>query len=184
MANDFLLVSTSRPADETRTPALYQLTAEYIAIQQKLEEEGLDPQVIADTLEGLAFPLEQKAVACAHVFWNLDMQALAMGVAIERMQQRLQSVEKKSAAIHEYIRTNMIHAGIDKIETPEVKLQLKKLPASVEIFDEDMLPAIYFTLPEPPEPRPDKKQIADDLKAGTDVPGARLSREDFRLEIK
>ncbi len=90
----------------------------------------------------------------------------------------------KGAAVHRYIHTNMIYTGIHNSETPEVKLQLQDLPPSVEIVYEDMRQEIYLTLPAPPEPRPDKEQISDALKAGTDVPGARLSREDFRLEIK
>jgi hypothetical protein len=37
--------------------------------------------------------------------------------------------------------------------------------------------------PEPPAPRPDKAAIKDAIKAGRDVPGARLVQSD-RLEIK
>ena len=171
-------------SDQTLVPALYQLTAEYVAIQQKLLEDDLPPEVIADTLESLSFPLEKKAIAVAHVIGNFEAAALAMIEAETRMATRRTSIEAKATKLREYLRVNMIHAGIHSIESPEASLKLKKKPQSVEIYNSDLLPADYMRMPPAPDPKPDKKLIADAIKDGFDVPGAKLSNEDYRLEIR
>lgn len=55
--------------------------------------------------------------------------------------------------------------------------------AAVDVFEPALLPAQFMRQPEPPLPAPDKTAIKDALKAGQDVPGARLATTN-RLEIK
>jgi hypothetical protein len=51
------------------------------------------------------------------------------------------------------------------------------------VFDAAQVPAEFMKQPEPPPAAPDKTAIKAALKAGTDVPGARLVRGQ-RLEAK
>jgi hypothetical protein len=60
---------------------------------------------------------------------------------------------------------------------------LRERDESIEVFDESMVPAVYMNVPEPPAPKPDKAAIRRAIKAGQDVPGARIVKRD-RLEIK
>jgi hypothetical protein len=55
----------------------------------------------------------------------------------------------------------------------------------VSIFDEKQIPAEFMRTPEPkpPVPVPNKKAIAEAIKAGIDVPGAKIVKSD-RLEIR
>ncbi len=169
---------------DNHLPALYELTAEYLAIQKKLLEDDLPPEVIADTLEGLAYPLEKKAIAVAHVIGNFEAACLAMIEAETRIAKRRNDMERKAEKLRDYLRVNMIHAGIHSIESPEMALKLKKKPPSVEIFNHDGIPAEFMRLPEAPDPVPDKKLIAETIKAGGEVQGAKLLTDEYRLEIK
>ena len=72
---------------------------------------------------------------------------------------------------------------IEKIECPLFKVAIQKNPAAVDIFDALSIPADYMTTPKPPAPAPDKAKIKDAIKAGQEVPGARLTQS-TRLSIK
>jgi hypothetical protein len=51
------------------------------------------------------------------------------------------------------------------------------------VVDSSKLPAEYWRLPPAPEPQPDKKKIADDIKHGVVIEGVQLVKKP-RLEIK
>lgn len=53
---------------------------------------------------------------------------------------------------------------------------------SVQIFDDRQIPADYMRQAPPPPPLPDKKLIAQAIKDGFDVPGAKLIKRD-RIKV-
>jgi hypothetical protein len=67
-------------------------------------------------------------------------------------------------------------AGVQKIEGPRFKITIRSNPEAVDVFDAAQVPAAFMRQPEPPPPSPDKTAIKAALKAGTDVPGARLTQ--------
>lgn len=77
----------------------------------------------------------------------------------------------------------MALAGVQKIDCPHFAIKVAADPPSVVIDDERQVPAEFIRQPEPPPPQPDKKAIAEALKAGQDIPGARLVRGK-RLDIR
>src|SRR5260364_273407 len=68
------------------------------------------------------------------------------------------------------------HAGLQKVECPYFNIAIRTNPPAVQIEDVRQIPAQFMRQPEPPPPAPDKKAIKEALEAGTDVPGARLVR--------
>jgi hypothetical protein len=66
----------------------------------------------------------------------------------------------------------------------EFTLKLQRLPPHCEITDARAIPADYLRHPPAPLPEPDKKKLLDDLKEGVLIPGAALSRPEFKLVIK
>lgn len=165
-------------------PALYQLSAEFIEASRALAEMDIDPQTLADTLEGLQGTLELKATNVACFARNLEATAAAIKDAETQMATRRKAIENRAQHLRDYIRVNMERTGISKIESPMFAISLRKSPASVEIFNADLLPADYMRQPEAPPPAPDKKLIAQAIKDGYEVPGAKLSDTVYRLEIK
>ena len=163
--------------------SLYELSAEYQAIQNKLLDSDFDEQTIADTLEGAAGELEVKAVNVAMFIRNLEASADAIKEAEKQMADRRKTLEKKADAIKTYLKNNMQACGITKIESPYFALTLKKNPPAVVIDNAGQVPSNLYVYPEAPEPFPDKKAIAELLKAGEVVNGAHLEQGE-RLEIK
>lgn len=163
--------------------ALYEIAAEYRDAATKLAELDLDAQTIADTLEGLSGDLETKAQNVAFFVRNLEATAAAIKQAEADMAARRKAMENRADGLKRYIFESMKFAGIEKIECPHFRLSIKNNPAAVEIFEPGLVPASFMRTPEPPPPAPDKTAIKEALKAGQDVPGARLTSGQ-RLEIK
>lgn len=163
--------------------ALYVLAGEYRAAAEKLAELDLDPQTVADTLEGLSGDLEQKAVAVAMVARNFDATAVAIKEAEAAMAARRKAIENRSAGLRNYLLACMQSTGIKKIDCPHFTLSVRDNPPAVDVFDAAQIPAEYMRQPEPPPPAPDKAAIKEAIKAGRDVPGARLTQGQ-RLDVK
>jgi len=164
-------------------PSLYELTNEYEAALAELADMELDDETLKDTLEGLAGTLEVKAVNVALFVRNLESTAAAIKDAEKAMSDRRRAIENRAAKVKDYIKDNMIRAGILKIESPYFRLAIQNNPPSVKIENVDELPPHFLKIPEPPPPVPDKTAIGAALKAGGNVPGAWLEQGQ-RLVIK
>lgn len=157
--------------------ALYQIAENYREAVDKLSDMDLPPEAVQDTLEALQGEIQVKATNVAAFCQNLEALAESIKFAEEKMCHRRKVIENRVASIKDYIKNCMESTGITKIELtdrPEFKLSIKKNPPSVEIVDQVIVPDKYLKYPVPPPPSLDKKLIADDLKKGVEVPGARL----------
>lgn len=164
-------------------PSLYEIATEFAADAEKLQELDLDPQTLSDTLESLSGALEQKAQNTAMVVRNLESMALAMKDAEDRMRERRKAVENRAAALQTYILRCMQHAKISKIESPALRISVRKNPPSVVIDAASQIPAKYWRFPDPPPAEIDKKAINEAIAEGHEVPGAHTEQTE-RLEIR
>jgi len=163
--------------------SLYELAAEFRETAATLADMDLPPEVVADTLESISLPIEQKAGQVAAFIRNLEATADQIKAAEKQMADRRKAMENRAASVKEYLRTNMAACGMTKIDHPLFKISLRDNPESVVIDDERQIPVDYLRQPEPPAPTPDKTLIKQAIKDGFDVPGAHLARSQ-RLEIK
>jgi hypothetical protein len=164
--------------------SLFALASQYRELQTLADSEADIPeQVLADTLEGLGGELEVKAQNVAGFLLSQEAFADAIDAAAERMTERAKRLRNRNVWLKQYLLSNMLAAGKTKIESPELVLAVKKTPAAVIVFDEASVPDSFKVQPPTPPPRLDKRAMADAMKAGTDVPGARMEGG-YRLEIK
>jgi hypothetical protein len=163
--------------------ALYQLAELYRDAEQTLADTDLPENVIADTLEGLSGTLQIKSTNVAMVMRNMEATVEAIDKAIADMTHRKKVIQNRADNLRAYLKQCMETAGITKIECPHFVLAIKKNPPKVVIDDAESVPADFMRIPELPAPEIDKKSIADALKSGIDVPGARLE-SGTRLDIK
>lgn len=162
--------------------ALFQLTAEYRATCDKLADLDLDPQTLADTLEGERWPLEVKAQNVAVVILGLEAQAKAIKERCKALDAMGEAAERRAEHLRNYLADNLRAAEITKVEGDDVVIGWRKSTA-VEIEDETQIPAEFMVTPPPPAARPDKTAISKALKAGQEVPGARLEHRQ-NLQIR
>lgn len=162
---------------------LYILAQEYRASADRLADLDLDERTVLDTLDGMSGELEAKATNVAMFIRNLEASAVAIREAEGQMAARRKSIEARAKRMNEYLLHNMQFAGVLKIESPHFALVVRNNPPAVVIDDSWQIPAEFMKQPEPPPPAPDKTAIKEAIKAGREVPGARLT-QGVRLEIK
>ncbi len=163
--------------------ALYELAAEYREAAHRLADTDLDEQTIADTLDGMAGEIEQKAVAVAMVIRNIKAEEDAIQQAVAGMVERQKAKAKTVERLKDYLKNNLEACGLKKVESPYFVVSVRANPASVVIDDESAIPTMFLVHPPAPAPRPDKTAIKEAIKAGANVPGAHVSSS-TRIDIK
>lgn len=162
---------------------LYELTAQRLELQTKLESLNLDEVTVADTLEGDSTEIAAKIEDYGFVIRNLESFVGAIKEEENRLADRRKANEKKLAHIKDWLLSNMVACGISKIECPVFSVTVRSNPGSVIIDNDKLIPDEYMTVPELPVPVPNKKLIAAAIKDGLDVPGCHAEKSQ-RVEIK
>jgi hypothetical protein len=152
--------------------------------------DQIDPETgeMSEELGAALAQFEGKGEAVTAYILNLDANAEMIRAAAAKMIERAEKLEKRAAHYRDYLAFNMKRTGITQISARDGSFEARLLierDASVHVFDEKQLPAAYMRTPEPKPvvPVPNKKAIAAALRAGKDVPGAKIIKND-RLELK
>lgn len=163
-------------------PALYEIGKEYLEALEALTDPELDIPLdaISDTLEGIEGQLQEKATNVAKFMRSLEATASAIKEAEQKMAQRRKAIESRADWLKDYLKRNMEHSGITKIESPWFVLSIQKNPPSVVIDDESLIPDEFKS--EVVTVKIDKASIKKACASG-EVSGAHLE-QGTRLSIK
>lgn len=166
--------------------ALFNIANQYLRLAEQLADGDFDAATIADTIEasGITDELATKAQGIEYVARGAEAHNLAIDAEIARLQALKAQRMKVAAGLRGYLLDNMQRMQIERIDCPMFSISIRKNPPSVDIYDPLSLPAQYMVLPEPKPPiaAPDKKAIAAAIKAGAEIPGAKLV-QGLRLSI-
>lgn len=165
--------------------SLYTLSSQ---VEQILNDPSAIDQetgeLSAELVEALAMTKDKGVNVCAYIL-NQDSTLAAIEAHEAQVAARKASIVAKQTKLRDYLADSMKRAGITEIKahdgTFSAKLHIDR-DAAVEIFDEKQIPAEFMKTPKPPEPKPSKTDISKAIKAGKEVPGAKLVKRD-RLEI-
>jgi hypothetical protein len=162
---------------------LYKIAQNYqLALTELSEIDGLDPQVLADTLEGMAGDFETKSLNVAAYFLDLDAQADAIKEAERKMAARRKAIENHSQRLRDYLKQNMLQCGITRIDSPEFSLRVQKTAGSVVISEESLIPDDFVEIIE--TRKIDKTALREAIKNDPNaVIGAHI-QENWALIIK
>ena len=162
---------------------LHEIAKEYreVAALADSDDEGM-AQAVIDTLEAVGGAFEEKAQTLVRITLNRQADIDALDNEIKRLQARKQPILNAEASFKEYLRTNMEATGISKISCPLFTITLAKGREVAVIDDADQLPDELMRVKT--DIAPDKLAIAAKLKAGEEVPGARLERSQSSIRIK
>lgn len=158
---------------------LYELTEDYLNLLELAEDPDTDPQVFADTLEGIEGALEDKAEGYAKVIRTLEGDAAACDAESKRLRCKKQTIENNIKRMKAALQYAMEATGKTKFKTALFSFGIQKNPASVVIDHAGKVPANYW-IPQPPEL--DKKAIKAYLKENDGVEWAHLEQtESLRI---
>lgn len=161
---------------------LFAIATEYQSAARALMDMDLEPQVVADTLEGMAGELGVKAQSVAHVVRALEADADAVKQWSKDAADRAKSMQARAAALKDYLSQTLQACGIKEVKGPGVAITFRRSSA-VSIDEPGLIPAEFMRQPEPPPPEPNKTAICDALKAGKEVLGAHLeTRQNIQIK--
>lgn len=160
---------------------LYQAAA---SLRNLLEQ--IDPETgeLPDGYEQARELVATKAQAvCAWVLEN-ERQAEMVENHAKALLDEVRKARKRSDHFRLYLQEHMKACGITEIKADDftfrARLHLER-DASVDVFEAALVPDQYRVTKT--ETTINKKAIAEAIKGGTEVPGARIKKSD-RLEIK
>lgn len=160
----------------------FELAAQYRQLAEILAERHDDEQVIADTLDSISGPLDERLENLAKMVRNIESAASGVQQTIDNLERRHVALQRATERARKLMLDLMQAAGRDKATTALFSIAVRKNPPQVVIDQEAALPPNFLIRHEPPAPTPDKKAIAAALKSGIPVPGAH-SEQHVRLEI-
>lgn len=159
---------------------LHELTAAGLQIEEAMQQE---PEQWATSLAAVQAEFNEKAVACGHVYRNLNAEAEVYENEAKRLQDKAASLRKQAEHLRQYVEDNFNASGVEGIKGETFQLKFRKLPDIVDVFNEADIPSKYLQVI-PEQYRPMKDDIKKALQAGEDVPGAQLLTDRRKLEIK
>jgi hypothetical protein len=161
--------------------SLYSIEQEYIQLAEELTNHGgeLTPE-LETALAINQKDLQTKATNYGLVIKQFEYNVNTIDLEIERLKYLKQVNEKSIDRLKESVKNAMEIYGIEKIETPILKLSFRK-SESVEIENEALIPSFYFT--EKTTRTISKTEIKKAIQEGSDVPGASL-KTNQNLQIK
>lgn len=164
---------------------LYQIDSQIYDLLTLPESEIVDEDgvVIRDVwkeLEALQGERADKLVNSMRVAQEMEENAKALNEEIARLTVRKRAFQDRAQAIKERVALSMSNADEKRIENSTARITLTR-SKSVDIIDETELPLQFLRTKTTVEA--DKKAIGERLKAGEEVPGARLV-ENLNVRIK
>lgn len=159
----------------TSTLRLYEILDTYLqALEALAEMEDLPQEAIADSLEGLSGTFEDKAVNVGAYIRTLEAEASSIEDAWKHMERRQQSLKRHAGRLKDYLKRQMERTGLMKVKNHYLLLRMQANPPGVAIEDEERIPDRYKQTEIAVKLL--RSEIASALKAGEEVPGARLEQ--------
>ena len=153
---------------------IYELTSNYLKLQQMIEAGDFTEEDLADTIEMVTDELEDKAESYGFVITNIQTQVDGLTKEIERLSARKAKTEKSIVALMGSLQKSMIATENEKFTTDHFTFSLRK-SSSVLIDDVKLIPKEYKNTTTTTKTAPDKKAIKAAITAGEVVAGASIS---------
>lgn len=131
---------------------LYELTEQWDAVFNMMEDGETDEQVIFDTLEAIEGEIEDKADNYAKIIRNLQASVDALKAEEDRLYQRRKSAENHIQRLKDTLQANLEFIGKTKFKTDLFSFSVSKNGGKQPIFITDNLDEIpgKYLIPQPP----------------------------------
>jgi hypothetical protein len=164
---------------------LYDLTNDYLALLEAIDNDEIPEEAITDTLESITACIEDKADSIACLLKNLDAECIAIKAEEARLAERRKSKERAHERIKQYLSESLQIAGIDKVETARNRITFRK-SESVEVDEDAFIKWAEINrddLLTYSAPKVNKTEVKKALKDGIEIVGAEL-RINQNIQIK
>lgn len=149
---------------------LYELTDLMMELQSEAENDDIDPQVLADTFEGLDGAFEDKAEQWAKAMKQMESDEKSLELEEKRLAERRNRIKANRERMKEQLGMLMVASGKTKFKTPLFSFGFRK-STSTEIIEGAEIPE-WALIQRPP--KVSKTEIKKHLDAGEELPFAKL----------
>lgn len=150
--------------------SLFKLTNQYRHLLQEIEDNPeMDPEVARDTVESIEESMNDKYDHIWTLIKSLEAEAALRDDYVKQSQAASRSLKNKIKSLKAYAIQEMAAAGKNKVKTEHYTLSIRK-SHKVEVTNESLIPKEFL---EVQSPKIKKKEIAQALKNGEDVPGTK-----------
>jgi hypothetical protein len=163
--------------------SIYEITDDFLRIQDMMEDPELDPQTLADTFEAIDGELEIKAESYAKVMKNLEGDLVGIKAEIDRLTSKKKTIENNIKNMKATLQSVMEVTGKTKFKTDLFSFGIQKNAPSVVIDVEDVrdIPEDYLKFK---EPEVDKTAIKAAINDGVDLTGIAHLETKYSLRIR
>ena len=149
---------------------IYEITQDYLKLMELASDPEIDPEIIADTFEGIDGELEIKAENYAKIMKNLEGDIAALKAEEERLAKKRKAIENNIKRMKVALQEAMELTGKTKFKTDLFSFGIQKNAPSVVIDAADIrdIPEEYLKYKEPDV---DKTAIKNAINAGVDFEG-------------
>ncbi|WP_353457598.1 siphovirus Gp157 family protein [Staphylococcus coagulans] len=158
---------------------IFEINEKYLEVLE-MANQDVDPQIIEDTLESIESELHEKIDNTIGLKRSVDGDIDVIDKEIKRLQGLKKQKQNLSERLKEILRYTLEQRNLQGYRTPTNHIYKRKNAPSVYVTNESLLDKSYFIQQ---EPKLNKKQIKEDIKAGIEVAGAEL-RDSESLVIK
>lgn len=130
--------------------SLYDLTGNFLVLQEMMSDPDVDPEMIQDTLEAVDGDIEEKLNNYGMIITNLKGLAENIKTEKKRLDEKEKTINNRIERMKKNIRESMIAMDKKKIKTELYSYTVKDGVPSVVIDDEDRVPSEFR------KPQPDK----------------------------
>ena len=141
---------------------------------QKAIEDGIDQETgeilddkLSDTLDALDKERDDKIEAVGLYRKDILAEAEAVKAEADKLTERRRALEKRAESLANYLQSAL---NGEKFKTSRLSISYRK-SQSTEVTDPELIPMDYLNFP---DPVPKKDAIKKAIKAGEEIPGAKL----------
>jgi sugar-specific transcriptional regulator TrmB len=162
---------------------LYEITSDYMQLMQMMEDPELDPQTLADTMEGIEGELEDKADNYARVMKNMEADLNGIKAEIERLSTRKKTIENNIKRMKEALQFSMETTGKTKFKTELFSFGIRKNAPAV-VMDEPYIENVPERFLKYSDPTINRLAIKEAIQNGEDLEGLAHLEKSTSLTIK
>ena len=160
---------------------IFKIQQQYVSIiNQVIEADGELSEELIQAIEINETDLKEKAVNYGYAIRMFEFDNTIVDEEIKRLQEIKKKNNKKAEWLERTISNAMQQFGIEKVESPTLKLSFRK-SESTEVINEAQIDDKFMTIKT--TKTPNKTAIKDAIKSGEVVEGAVLVTN-FNLQIK
>ena len=142
---------------------LYELTANYLALQQMIEDPEADMQMINDTMEAIDGDIEDKADGYAKMIKNMEASIVAIKAEQDRLTARKNLLDLGIKTLKKNLEASMIATGKRKFKTDLFSFSIQKnggkAPVILDVADTSELPDELVRIKEEPDMEAIRKML-------------------------